>query len=210
MSHCQDPNAVQVLVSLDNIDPPVWRQLIVPSSHSLRQLHLIIQAAFGWHDSHLHEFEIGGLRYGNGDIANDDKVEGDAWTFEEIEVALRDFSRELGLQFKYIYDFGDDWVHTIELENLVALGQLPKTATCVAGARACPPEDVGGVSGYEHFLEALADRDDPNHDDIRRWYGGPFDPDWFDLDLINKDLTAAFRPSRKRRMRQPKGGNGKR
>ncbi len=161
MSHYQDPNAVQVLVSLDDIDPPVWRQLIVASSYSLRQLHLIIQAAFGWHDSHLHEFEIGGLRYGNGDIANDDKVEGDAWTFEEIEVALRDFSRELGLQFKYIYDFGDHWVHTIELENLVALGQLPKTATCVAGARACPPEDVGAVWGNAEFLEALAD---PKHE----------------------------------------------
>jgi hypothetical protein len=94
MSQYKSPNAVQVHVSLNDVNPSVWRQLIVPSSHSLRQLHLIIQSAFGWHDSHLHEFEIGGLRYGNGDIANEDKVEGDAWTFEEIEVALKDFSRE--------------------------------------------------------------------------------------------------------------------
>ena len=209
MSHYQEPNAVQVLVSLDDIDPPVWRQLVVPSSHSLRQLHLIIQSAFGWQDSHLHEFEIGGLRYGNGDIANEDKVEGDAWTFEEIEVALRDFSREPGLLFKYIYDFGDNWVHTVELEKHIALAELPKTAKCVAGGGACPPEDVGGVSGYQHFLEALADPGNPDHNDIRQWYGGPFDPDWFDLELTNTDLIAAFRPSRPRRMRQPKRRTGK-
>src|SRR5262245_27163201 len=107
------PNAVQVHVSLDGIKPLIWRRLVVPLGFSLRDLHLVLQAAFGWMNAHLYEFQIGGLRFGDAHFANAEMGEGDARAFDDAEVRLRDFSRKPQTKFKYVYDFGDDWVHTI-------------------------------------------------------------------------------------------------
>lgn len=198
------PNAIQLHTSLDDITPLIWRRLIVPSHFNLRELHLILQAAFGWMEAHLHEFEIGGLRYGDAEHANAENATGDARTFEEREVMLCDFTREPGTSFKYMYDFGDNWIHTVRLEKRVALDLLPKVASCVEGARARPPEDVGGTSGYERFLGALGDPEHEDHRDMKRWCGGHFDPAWFDLALVNKDLAQALKPNVKRRLHQPR------
>jgi Plasmid pRiA4b ORF-3-like protein len=198
------PNAIQLRVSLDDISPVVWRRLLLPLHVNLRELHLILQAAFGWMDTHLHEFEIGGLRYGDAKRANAENAIGDARTFEERDVMLCDFTREPGTSFKYMYDFGDNWIHTVRLERRVALDLPPKVATCVEGARARPPEDVGGTSGYERFLDALGDPEHEDHRDMQRWCGGHFDPAWFDLALVNKDLALAFKKNVKRRPHQPR------
>ena len=200
----QVPNAVQLRVSIDRIEPQIWRRLIVPSSFNLRDLHLILQAAFGWTNAHLHEFEIGGLRFGDADIANDENGPDDARALDEMDVRLRDFSREPGTTFSYVYDMGDNWVHTVYLEKHVALKRAPKTARCLEGARARPPEDVGGPSGYQDFLEALLNPAHEEHKQLKRWAGGHFDPEWFDLELINDDLSRAFRANLKRRLHQPK------
>ncbi len=151
---------------------------------------------------HLHEFRVGGLRYGEPDL--DDGFEGRPELFDEAEVRLRDFGREPGTTFAYLYDFGDDWHHTVEIEQHLALDPLPKVATCVDGARARPPEDVGGVSGYENFLSVMADPSDPEHASTKRWCGGHFDPSWFDLATVNKDVGNALRPIVRRRQFQPK------
>lgn len=199
----EEPNAVQVHASLDRIKPVIWRRLAVPLDFSLRDLHLVLQAAFGWMNAHLYEFQIGGLRFGDADFANQEKGERDSQTFADTEVRLQDFSRKPGTKFKYVYDFGDDWVHTITLEKRVVVGTL-KVASCIDGARARPPEDVGGPSGYQEFLEVLSDCYHEEHAHMTRWCGGHFDPAWFDLELINSDLARAFRANVRRRLHQPK------
>jgi pRiA4b ORF-3-like protein len=197
--------AVQVRVSIDWIEPQIWRRLVVPLNFTLRDLHLVLQAAFGWMNAHLHEFEIGGLRYGE-ELADAERGEDDPRSFDEMEVRLRDFSRKPGTSFRYVYDMGDNWEHTVCLEELLALESAPKVARCVEGARARPPEDVGGVSGYQEFLEAVLDRSHEEHRAMLRWAGGRFDPEWFDLALTNKDVERALHADLKRRSRQPKAG----
>ena len=197
------PNAVQIRITLDDIEPPVWRRLIVPIAWNLGQLHLAIQAAFNWWNCHLHEFRIGGLRYGDVDVLQDDAFEDDSQAFDEQAVRLRDFEGP-GTTFTYVYDFGDNWRHTVEIEKLLALDAAPKRASCIAGARARPPEDVGGVSGYEEFLTVIGDANHPEHADTKTWCGGHFDPEWFDLELVDKDVRNALRANVRRRLYQPK------
>ena len=204
----QRPNAVQVRVSIDRIEPQIWRRLIVPSGFNLRELHLVLQAAFGRTNAHLHEFEIGGLRFGHADIANAENGPEDARALDEMEVRLRDFTRHPGTTFRYVYDMGDNWEHTVCLEKHVALDPAPKVARCVEGARARPPEDVGGPSGYQNFLEAVLNPAHREHRALLRWAGGHFDPEWFDLELINKDLVRALHVNLKRRVHQPRPAKG--
>ncbi|WP_241694305.1 plasmid pRiA4b ORF-3 family protein [Komagataeibacter melomenusus] len=194
---------MQIRVSIDDIKPAVWRRLVVPSEWNLEQLHLAIQAAFNWWNSHLHEFEIGGLRYGNAIEAAEGSAIGDPQVFDARQVRLRDF-RNAGTTFTYVYDFGDDWHHTVEIEDLLFLESAPLHATCVDGARARPPEDVGGIPGYEQFLEVLDSPKDPEHRETKAWCGGHFDPEWFDLATVDKDVRNALKPNVKRRLHQPK------
>jgi hypothetical protein len=196
-------NAVQVRVAIDCIEPQIWRRLIVPLSFNLRELHLVLQAAFGWTNSHLHEFEIGGLSFAD-EFAQGERDDDDPKVFDEMEVRLLDFTRKPGTVFRYAYDMGDNWVHTVMLEKHLALEPAPKVARCVEGARARPPEDVGGPSGYQEFLEAVLNPAHEEHRAMKRWAGGHFDPEWFDLELINKDLARALHANLKRRVHQPK------
>ncbi|TCU06322.1 plasmid pRiA4b ORF-3 family protein [Rhizobium sullae] len=195
-------NAGEVRVSLDEIEPEVWRRLVLPSRWNLEQLHLAIQAAFNWWNYHLHEFQIGGLRYGDVELLTEDAFDDDPRVFDFREVRLRDF--EEGAMFNYLYDFGDSWLHSVVIEKFAALDVAPKHGTCIDGARARPPEDVGGVSGYERFLEIMSDETDPEHADTKRWCGGHFDPEWFDLAVVDKDMRNALRSNVKRRLHQPK------
>jgi hypothetical protein len=198
-----DLNAIQLRVTLAEIEPQVWRRLVVPGTWHLGQLHLVIQAAFNWWNYHLHEYRIGGLRYGDPET-DDGSFEDSPSLFDERGVRLCDFEREPGTTFIYTYDFGDNWRHVVEIEKHLALDPLPKVATCVDGARARPPEDVGGVGGYERFLEVMADPLDPEYGDTKRWCGSHFDPAWFDLATVAKDVHNALRPSARRRQFQPK------
>jgi hypothetical protein len=200
----QQPNAAQIRVTLAEIEPSVWRRLVVPWTWHLGQLHRVIQAAFNWWDCHLHEFNIGGLRYGDPELLGEDIFPDSPRVFDERVVRLLDFDRAGCARFNYLYDFGDCWRHAIEIEQPLALDVIPRVGACIAGARARPPEDVGGVGGYERFLAAMADRKDPEHADMKRWCGGHFDPDWLDLSLTDKDVKNALRASVRRRLHQPK------
>ena len=129
--------------------PPVWRRLLVPETTTLLQLHEILQAAFGWWDSHLHESEIDGVRYGTDD--------GEGWgppPKSERRARLGTVAGE-GTAFRYVYDFGDDWEHKLVVEKGLAPVPGATYPDCVAGRRACPPEDCGGVWGYTEFLAAI-------------------------------------------------------
>jgi hypothetical protein len=167
-------------------------------------LHLSIQAAFNWWNYHLHEFRIGGLRYGDLEIEDDVWSDMDPRVFDEREALLADFSGEDRIAFGYRYDFGDCWDHTVEIEDKLTLTVSLKHATCVAGARARPPEDVGGRYGYENFLGIISGPKHPEYRETLTCCGGHFDPEWFDLAIVDMDLRSALRPGVKRRLHQPK------
>lgn len=124
----REPNATRLHVSIEGIDTPIWRELVVPIFWDLRRLHLVIQAAFGWCDSHLHEFSIAGLRFGHTFVGDDIPAERDARLFDECSVRLRDFGYRPGNAFLYTYDFGDDWEHRVEIFEVLALDEAPKSS----------------------------------------------------------------------------------
>jgi hypothetical protein len=147
-------NAVQVKVTLDDIEPPIWRRLVVPMGFHLGHLHLVVQAAFNWWNYHLHEFRIGGLSYGAHEQVGEPESDDDRRFFDEAEVRLRDFDHWSGRRFLYLYDFGDGWRHTVELEKPLVLDPAPLQASCLDGARARPPEDVADRRGTRPSLRS--------------------------------------------------------
>ena len=199
-----EPNAIQMRVTLAEIEPEIWRRLVVPRTFDLGQLHHVIQAAFGWWDYHLHQFMIGGLRFGDLEQIGTPEFEGEPRGFDETEVRLLDFGYSGRVAFVYEYDFGDGWEHSVEFEETLVIEPVPRVARCIDGARARPPEDVGGVDGYVGFLEIMADRRHPEHADTRTWAGGHFDAEWFDLAMTDRDVRAALTGHRRIRMHQPR------
>jgi hypothetical protein len=198
----EEPNAVHIHVALNGVEPLIWRRLIVPLNITLAQLHYILQAAMGWTDSHLHQFEIGGLRYGDPDLLNQEIPDDFPQAFDAAPVRLRDFDfdHDDKLSFIYTYDFGDSWHHTVTLEKLVVVKPEPKTAICIAGARSCPPEDVGGTHGYIEFLRVLLSPEPDEIEeqrDLKRWSGGRFDPERFDVTRTDKAVRGALRKRRR-------------
>lgn len=119
---------------MNAVQPTIWRRLIVPWTWRLDQLHLIIKAAFGWHDAHLHEFRIGGLHCGDPDLLDDSGYDDMPRVFDEHEVWPLDFGREPGTSFLYAFDFGDYWQDVVELEHILPLSEPAKRASCSGGA----------------------------------------------------------------------------
>lgn len=192
------PNAVQLHVALDGIEPAIWRRLIVPLTATLADLHHIVQTAMGWKDSHLHQFEMAGLMFGDLTMLDCDKGPNDARSFDSRTVRMKDFHFYYGEGpvITYHYDFGDGWRHSIKFEKLLAEDPSPKITTCTDGARCCPPEDVGGPHGYFEFLRILLapeaeEREEQRH--LKRWSGGKFDPERFDLARTDKAVRGALR-----------------
>lgn len=186
-------SAAQVLqfrVGLEEIQPAIWRRILVPERFTLLQLHRVLQMVLGWHDSHLHEFEIGGKRFGEPDPSYPDDL------VDEHGVRLRSFDLHVGSVIRYQYDFGDNWQHELRLEAIIALVLDSTYPLCIAGARSAPPEDVGGTGGYADFLEAITDPEHEDHDSNLVWAGGKFDPEAFSLADINQRLRGAFRQKR--------------
>ncbi len=171
----------------------------MPLDVTLLQMHAILQAAMGWTDSHLHEFDVGGLTYGDTWSLSAERSDNDARVLDAEEVRLRDFSRALNTSFIYVYDFGDNWRHTVTLEKRIHVKPAPKKPSCIEGSRCCPPEDVGGPSGYFEFLRVLLAPDPDEHDEqkhLKRWSGGKFNPERFDLEKTDKAVRNALRRRR--------------
>jgi len=173
----------QFKISLNHTHPPIWRRIQVPAILRLGRLHDIIQVVMGWTDSHLHRFEVDGVDYSDPDF----NEYGDMADEDEWEVRLKDLDLKVGEKIRYEYDFGDSWEHKGVLEKILPPDPKMRHPVCLGGARACPPEDVGGVIGYEHFLEAIRNPQDEHHEEYMEW-GGPFDPDFFDLEEVNRQL----------------------
>ena len=176
----------QFKVTLMGIDPPIWRRIQIRDC-TLDELHEHVQAAMGWTNTHLHDFEIKGKRYGDPELIDDGFLD-----FECIDstcIKISDIVPKNGKRFtfKYEYDFGDSWEHDILFEGCPAVDPEAKYPLCLEGARACPPEDVGGVWGYADFLEALADPKHEQHDEFVKWAGW-FKPEKFDAKKTTKAM----------------------
>ena len=171
-----------VRIELQHIDPLIWRRVHAPTDISLSKLHDMLQVVMGWTDSHLHSFRIGDLVYTNSeDFADLDMLPEKG---RSLAALLGDTIQE----FEYEYDFGDGWQHHIIIEATNKSVVDWPYPLCVAGKRACPPEDVGGVPGYEDFLKAIANPKHEEHDDMLVWIGGAFDPEGFDINCVNREL----------------------
>jgi hypothetical protein len=163
----------QLRVSLDEVAPEIWRRLLVPAGYTLDRVHRTIQYAMGWHNCHLHSFEVDGDQYGEPD------PDGELALLDELDFRLDDVSAT-GTRLKYTYDFGDWWEHDVVVEDVRRADPGRPYPDCLSGARACPPEDVGGPEGYAEFLTALGDPAHPRHAAMVDWIGRPFDPEAFD------------------------------
>jgi hypothetical protein len=168
-------------ITLLGVGPRVWRRFAVRDNHSLMVLHDIIQMVMGWKDCHLHEFDIGGQIY----AARGFEIDGeDRPVRNEKRGYLRDVLGGQGFRFRYQYDFGDNWQHELKVVKVSPAEPGARYPVCLAGERACPPEDVGGVPGYEESLEALADPQHVEHQHMLDWVGGEFDPEAFDMKRV--------------------------
>ena len=176
----------QIKVTLRGSQPPIWRRIQLRSDITLAKLHRILQRVMGWEDAHLHQFVIRDERYG----VPDEEDVGPRETKDARKYKLGDVVPAEGSQFRYDYDFGDNWVHIVVVEKSLPPREGAPSPVCLAGARACPPEDVGGIPGYENFLEARRDPKHPEHKEYLEWIGDTFDPDAFDVDEVNRLLRA--------------------
>ncbi len=183
-----------VRVDLDDVEPAIWRRLRLASDLDLELVHVVLQLAMGWTNSHLHHFVMGPdtLDHQKMPFSTDfDEEEGDWDGIHERAVRLDQVLAEPGHRLFYEYDFGDGWQHTIQLEAIEPWQDDDPDAFCVAGARACPPEDVGGVGGYYEALAALrgeVGRDPEWTKVILDWPPPGYDPDHFDIDEVNAVL----------------------
>jgi hypothetical protein len=178
----------QLKITLQNIDPPIWRRVQVPAAVTLGDLHAVLQVAFGWTDAHMHHFLIRKIFYSPPPFDPHLKMA------DEDEFLLGEVARARS-RFLYEYDFGDDWEHRIVVEKVLPFDRTdPQFFRCLAGERACPPEDCGGPWGYAELLEALADPKHARHHDLLDWLGGSFDPEAFDLAATNAALLAIQAP----------------
>jgi hypothetical protein len=187
----REASVLALKISLTDVEPSIWRRLLVPTDISLGRLHLIVNEAMGWTNSHLHSFTVGDRTFGDPELDPDGEV-----NFEdERKVKLSALLGE-GRSIAYEYDFGYGWEHDILVEKRLDADARLSYPLCVGGARACPPEDCGGVSGYEALLAVLLDEDHHEHDDTLTWVGGHFDPASFDVNRTNRALWGLPWPRR--------------
>lgn len=169
-------------VQLLGITPLIWRRILVPGEVSLYRLNLLIQRGMGWKNAHLSEFNIDGRKYGA--TEQDHFAEG---IYEFKKFKLSEVVSGVGKSFLFTYDFGDDWQHKVVVEDIFAREKEVKYPLCIAGERACPPEDIGGIYGYDDFLEAISDPKHESHADYKAW-AKKFDPEKFDVDKATKAM----------------------
>ncbi len=177
----------RVKVTLKGIDPPVWRTIEFADC-SLDNLHGIIQHAFGWEDAHFYRFHVDDVEYTEPGML-DDIPAGDV--ADATDTWLSDVVHEPGDRLSYVYDFGDNWEHEIVVEQVKEVDDIYFPPQCLDGARACPPEDVGGPPGYDRYLQAIADPGHPDHEEMLGW-NGAFDPEAFDREAINAEFRRNF------------------
>lgn len=189
---------VRLKITLDDVEPAVLRRIEVPLTIRLDRLHLALQAAMGWTDSHLYEIRARDVGWG---IPDPDWGDG---PFDARKARLGDVFEDVGGKtLKYLYDFGDGWEHTIRIERILDATPGIAYPRLIEATGRCPPEDVGGPWGYAEFLEAMADPRHERHAECVEWIGESFDPSAIDIERHAQALAALARKwARKPRAKQ--------
>lgn len=159
-------------VTLDDVTPTVMRRIEVPFDIRLDRLHLVLQTALGWTNSHLYEFRIDDVGFG---IPDPEWCDG---PLDARKATLEKVITDTGAKtFKYLYDFGDGWEHSIKIERILPAMPDLESVNLIEAIGRCPPEDVGGPGGYQEFLEAIVDPRHEHHRELKQWWGSAsFDP----------------------------------
>lgn len=167
----------QIKLTLTDSEPLIWRRLLVTATTTLEELHKIVQIAMGWQNLSNYHYRIGKQRSDTEPCL--------------LEMPINEIIRDDLTRFSYVYDLRDGWFHTIEVEMVLPADPQGHYPHCVIGELRCPPEGCGGIWGYNELLEILDDPEDPQY--MARWdeVGGDFDPDHFDVSLVNMQLHAA-------------------
>ena len=187
----------RLAIALDEVKPPVRRRVEVQLAVSLDQLHRIIQIVMGWENYHLYEFRVGrdvvyGISYRDRDFPGTSPLPAKKATLADILAQARNKS------FRYVYDIGDDWRHTVKLEAVVDAEPEATYPRLLSAQGRCPPEDVGGTWGYAQYLEAMADPKHDRHAEMVDWRGPDFDPNTVDEANIRKALLSFAKRSQRK------------
>lgn len=186
----KDNTVMQFKITLNDFTPKIWRRIIAPSAYSFFDFHCAIQDAFGWTDLHLHSFYIAqkgtarliSIQFPDPD--NDFPIREDD-DLDERKEKIADYFGVRVKQCQYTYDFGDNWDHTIVFEKAFSAETGQKYPICTAGENACPPEDCGGVGGYDELIAILKNPKNKEYREMCEWLeidsGKEFDPTEFDL-----------------------------
>ena len=164
---------------------PIWRRIQVPSVYSFWDFHVAIQDAMGWLGCHFHDFEVINPKTNMKErIGIPDPELNDLDTLSGRKVKICNYFNNQNVTAHYTYDFGDDWQHLIEFEGKSEKLSEQEYPVCIKGKNACPPEDVGGVWGYDDFLKIIEDPEHEEHEDFIEWIGGEFDPKVFNSEDV--------------------------
>jgi yecA family protein len=181
-------------ITLEGIRPAIWRRMEIPSDAKLPDVSRVLITAMGWNDTHLHAFRVGSVTYGDPDPDFPTGMR------SERSVTLAQIAPHAKDRFFFDYDFGDGWEHRVVVESIEP-AEDSERLRCLGGARACPPDDCGGVGGYGDLLRILRNPRHPEYRRMRTWAGHNFDPESFDIDEVNRELRRLARPARKRSRR---------
>ena len=173
----------QIKISLMVLKPLIWRRVLVPSNFSFHEFHLSIQDAMGWENDHLYGFKIptkGKVAAKASYFRTPGVIIDDSTEIDPELILVEKFFNTPKQEILYMYDFGDDWLHKIVLEEILEPVSKQKYPICIEGEKACPPEDCGGIYGYANLLNVIKNPDDPEYEDMVDWLGEDFDPEDFD------------------------------
>ena len=176
-----EPTVHTLRMTLRGIRPAVWRRIVVRSETPLPKFARMLEAAMGWEGYHLHMFDVGGVMFGPPDEDFD-------YMIDERSATVKHLLPRVKSKLRWDYDFGDGWEHDVVVESIESPEDGNRYPVCLAGKRACPPENIGGVPGYQKLLRVLADPNDPEHDHIASWSPEGFDPASFDPKAANRKL----------------------
>ena len=173
-------NILKLRIKIPDIKPGIWREILIKNDITFKVLHEIIQLSFGWTNSHLYNFDVNGILFSMPDkeFENNDL---------DVKNKITEFLIEKGQKAFYTYDFGDNWEHEIKIVDVLKKEKGIRYPKCLDGRRNGPPEDCGGIPGYEDVIDALTGKDKSEHEDLLEWLGN-YDPEKFDIDKINKAI----------------------
>lgn len=180
----------QIQIALRHFKPKIWRRVLIPSDVLLADFHLIIQTTMGWTNSHLHQFIKKNACYAPHHEDDEMWDEMDSIDYLKKKIKVSDLLKAEKDKIIYAYDFGDGWEHDVILEKILPLDNTLKYPICLTGKMNCPPEDCGGVWGYEDMLEILKQPDHEEYESFIDWLGAEFNSEHFDIVEINDLLQA--------------------